>query len=219
MNPEIILTRDGSHSLMHPVLKEPYHSRHGALSESLHVYIQSGLRPLLKQNPTEIKILEVGLGTGLNTWLTLCEAQQIPTIQFEMQALEPFPLSWDLVSQLNIFGTPEGMKSAHQLHDAPWETTVPLLPNFLIAKTAASLQTAGLPPNHFHLVYHDAFSGQPEMWQPDLLAKLYAALRPGGVWVTYCAKGRLKRDLRAVGFAVEALPGPPGKREMLRAVR
>lgn len=220
MNLTILKTADGSHTLYHPALNETYHSRHGARQESVHVYIERGLKHQLPGKHM-LRVLEVGFGTGLNIWLTALEALAHHKIRFFVETVEPFPLPWELVSALNLFENHEHASLAQHMHAAPWNVPVQLLPNLQIIKHSIPILEVPLATDFFDVIYFDAFAPekQPEMWTPTVLARMFLALAPGGVLVTYCAKGQLKRDLRACGFLVESLPGPPGKREMVRAVK
>ena len=222
MKTEIRETKDGSTTLFVPELNEHYHSINGALQESLHVFIRAGLEHVLQSQP-QVRLLEVGFGTGLNALLTL---QQVMGHRGQVQydALEKYPLSWELVAAMhfeNFILNPELMDYLPQLHQAPWEQTVALLPGFDLKKQEAALETHLLPTQYYHLIYFDAFAPekQPELWTDEIFRKLYGALLPGGILVSYCAKGSFKRSLKAAGFTLEALPGPAGKREMTRARR
>lgn len=219
---EIILTADGSHSILNTALNETYHSRHGAVQESAHVFINNGLAYFLRNNAVdEIRILEVGFGTGLNALLTIEEAHNL-NVKFNYTSLEAFPLAEDIWKQLNY-----SKKSAtpanyfNRLHEARWGIDEFILPNFILNKKHALIQEINLPQNHFDLIYFDAFAPnkQPEMWSCEVLRKVYDAMAPGAVFVTYCAKGQLKRDLRSLNLTVETVPGPPGKKEMVRGIK
>ena len=212
-------TGDGSTTLYHEALNETYHSVHGALTESRHVFISNGLQyatgifavPLLN-------ILEVGFGTGLNAALTLeCSVNSRRRISYF--TLEKFPLSQEIRSQLEFPGV--DTLALQSLHDLPWGNEIKVNPDFSFHKKEADVLQEQFPENYFHVIYFDAFAPgkQPELWTSELFQKLYSALTPGGVLVTYCAKGQFKRDLKQAGFMVESLPGPPGKREMVRAIR
>ena len=222
MKTEIRETKDGSTTLFVPELNEHYHSINGALQESLHVFIRAGLEHVLQSQP-QVRLLEVGFGTGLNALLTL---QQVMGHRGQVQydALEKYPLSWELVAAMHFekfILNPELMDYLPQLHQAPWEQTASLLPGFDLKKQEAALETHLLPAQYYHLIYFDAFAPekQPELWTDEIFRKLYGALLPGGILVSYCAKGSFKRSLKAAGFTLEALPGPAGKREMTRARR
>jgi tRNA U34 5-methylaminomethyl-2-thiouridine-forming methyltransferase MnmC len=220
MKVEVRQTKDGSSTLYVPELNEHYHSVHGALQESMHVFIQAGLAYFLPA-ASPLRVLEVGFGTGLNALLTLQQAQLHRAPVF-YDSLEKYPLPADVVRDLQFekFILNSELLGFHlQLHAAPWNEPAPITPFFTLQKKEADLQEQAFPPSFYHLVYFDAFAPekQPELWTEEVFQRLHAALLPGGVLVSYCAKGSFKRHLKAVGFRVEALPGPPGKREMTRA--
>ena len=215
----VIDTGDGSHSLLHTTLQETYHSVHGAVRESTHVFIDHGLRVVEQRHTGTIWILEVGFGTGLNAALTLREAGR-HGLKITYESWEKFPLPDEVVGQLNygvILGDPAGFLALHQ---APWNVPTLIQPGFELYKRRGDIVADPLE-GRFDLVYYDAFapSKQPEMWTPDVLRKVTSTLSPAGMLVTYCAKGQVKRDLAALGLTVETLPGPPGKKEMTRATR
>ncbi|HEU5290232.1 MAG TPA: tRNA (5-methylaminomethyl-2-thiouridine)(34)-methyltransferase MnmD [Cyclobacteriaceae bacterium] len=214
---EIIPTYDGSHTLLNKELDETYHSRHGALQESRHVFIQRGLEVVNKnfQNSV-INILEVGFGTGLNALLTL--QSQADGIQINYTSLEAFPIAENTWSKLNYAESDESKVLFEKLHRANWDQAVKISPAFQLRKLHTTLQQVALEKNHYDLIYFDAFAPnkQPEMWELPMLKKIVEAMQPGGVFVTYCAKGQLKRDLQSLSLQVETLQGPPGKREMVR---
>jgi len=215
---KIIITNDGSHSLLNEALDETYHSRHGAIQESLHVFIEQGFSYLTrKQSPESISILEVGFGTGLNALLTAVEAIK-SDIRVSFTTLETFPLGKEVWESLN-YSDPYNL--FRLLHQAEWQKRVEINTCFTLLKLEQSLLTVDLEPKHFDLIYFDAFAPgkQPEMWELSVLQKVVSTLKPGGAFVTYCAKGQLKRDLKSLGLNVESLPGPPGKREMVRALK
>lgn len=222
MHLEIRQTKDGSNTLYVPELNEHYHSVHGALQESQHVFIKHGLEHVLSTKK-DIKILEVGFGTGLNAILTYPFAlAQTAFIQYD--TLEKFPLSAEVVEQLQfdqLLTDPELYQAFLQMHTSPWNTPTNLIPHFSIQKIHETLEEFIAPDAYYDLVYFDAFAPekQPELWTDGIFAKLFKATRPGGILVTYCAKGSFKRSLKAAGFEVEVLPGPPGKREMTRGAR
>lgn len=219
---QIISTKDGSHSLLNLPLDETYHSRHGAVQESAHVFIQNGLQHWLKQHPEQVvTIFEVGMGTGLNVLLTLQEAISSDRI-FYYTTLEPFPVSSDIIEQLNYIEYVEDTSLQQlflEIHTCPWEQDVPLLKNFTFKKLQSTVQEAAIQSDAFDVIYFDAFAPnkQPELWTYEVLDKVTFLLKPGGVWVTYAAKGQMKRDLKTLGLAIETLSGPPGKAEMVRA--
>lgn len=219
-NLEIITTSDGSHSLLNTLLKESYHSHHGALQESLHVFIERGLKFFIAENnPASIQIFEVGFGTGLNALLTLQHAVK-SKIHITYTSVDTLPLDKNIWSNLNFAGTSDDKEYFSRLHSVEWDLTQKISEEFNLLKLKSSLQTVELG-SAYDIVYFDAFapSKQPEMWEYKLLERVAFAMRSGGVFVTYCAKGQLKRDLKDLGLTVETLAGPPGKKEMIRAIK
>ncbi|GAB2525979.1 tRNA (5-methylaminomethyl-2-thiouridine)(34)-methyltransferase MnmC2 [Rufibacter soli] len=222
MNLEVRQTKDGSTTLFVPELNEHYHSVHGALQESLHVFIKMGLQATLERLPS-VRILEVGFGTGLNALLTLQHTLATgAAVQYD--TLEKYPLSMEVVAQLHFekfILNPELLDFFTPLHAAPWEQPVAITPQFTLRKLETDLETFAPAPESYDLIYFDAFAPekQPHLWTDAVFQKMYDCLAPGGTLVTYCAKGSFKRSLKAAGFTVEALPGPPGKREMTRGVK
>lgn len=220
--PKIIDTSDGSHSLQSEHFGVAYHSTHGAIQESQHVFIEAGLRPFILVEQKEIKVLEMGFGSGLNAYLVALEAEKHPTIQFHYLGVELYPISLSLAASLNYptqLGKAADDPLFRKLHSASWEEVQALLPNFFFQKLHADFQTAELPQNWANTLFFDAFapSSQAELWEEAALQKAAATLAPGGHLVTYCAKGAVKRSLKGLGLSVNPLPGPPGKREMTRA--
>lgn len=215
---KIFITGDGSHSLLNEELNETYHSRHGAVRESEHVFIKQGFNYLVEEQKTEtLSILEVGFGTGLNALLTLAEALS-KNIIVSYTALEIFPIQQEIWKMLNY---PDPHHLFNKLHQADWNKWVQIHPTFKLLKLEKSLQSVELESQQFDLIYFDAFAPnkQPELWNLQILDKITGTIKSGGVFVTYCAKGQLKRDLKSLGLMVESLPGPPGKREMVRAIK
>lgn len=218
---KIITTSDGSHSLLNEELNETYHSVHGAVQESLHVFIQNGLHYFREKfMPKNISILEIGFGTGLNVLLAMQAAKQLP-IPFQYTTLEAFPLEEKVWSELNYADNLNLKNEFHMLHQVSWQEKHGILPTFQFQKQHIKLQDVILEPSSFDIIFFDAFapSKQPELWEINVLHKVTGALRKNGVFVTYCAKGQLKRDLKNLGLKVESLPGPPGKKEMVRATK
>jgi tRNA U34 5-methylaminomethyl-2-thiouridine-forming methyltransferase MnmC len=215
----IVSTADGSSTLYVPALDEHYHSIHGAVQESLHVFIEAGWMPLIAKHKA-ISILEVGFGTGLNAWLTArAAAKACATVLYH--SLEAYPLSAEEVEALNYAAdNPEGDRQLfRQLHEVDWEKQVHLGPYFTMQKMLCQLENWA-PSHQYDLIYFDAFapSAQPELWTEEIFRKLRLAAKEEAVLVTYCAKGSVKRAMKAAGWRVEALPGPPGKREMTRCI-
>jgi tRNA U34 5-methylaminomethyl-2-thiouridine-forming methyltransferase MnmC len=219
--PHIIITGDGSPSLQIDSIDETYHSIHGALSESTHVFIQAGLEYVLT-NKSQLHILEVGLGTALNAALTADYSISHP-IEIEYTGLENHPLSEERILELkeNWNGHQTISEWQQKILLASWNTSIGLSDRFILNKYSISIQDISLLPNSIDLVYYDAFAPrvQPEMWTLEIFQKLFLALKPNGILVTYCAKGQVRRDLQSAGFFVERLFGPPPKREMLRGVK
>jgi len=214
--PVIETTADGSHTLFVPEMNEHYHSVNGARQESVHVFIEAGLRQLPL---SELSLLEVGFGTGLNAFLTMIEAAESGRF-VHYTSLELYPLEPEIISQLN-YGKLISEQHAHwfeRLHRANWNEEVQITPNFTLYKVKADLCQYTFEQN-FDLVYFDAFAPdkQPEMWNPAHFEQIFSHCNPGAILTTYCAKGTVRRALIAAGFGVERIPGPPGKRQMLRA--
>lgn len=215
-----ILTGDGSHTFELTPGGETYHSRHGALAESQYVFIEMGLRPFLKDQAV-IRILEVGFGTGLNALLTF-EAAAKNKVIVSYSALEPFPFEVDELKGLNYVPENSPLEQLFlRFHRAIDEQPTSIAPSFTFTRHRSTLEGLEALPASFDLVYYDAFgpNTQPELWTLACFEKVFRLLTVGGCMVTYCAKGQVRRDLQAVGFLVEQLPGPPGKREMLRATK
>lgn len=221
MERKIITTEDGSHTVQLPEWRVTYHSTHGAVQESMHVFIQAGLQYVLQHQYAEkIYVFEMGFGTGLNTFLTAIEAQKTKaTIQYT--AVELFPLSANEIAALNYDELlPDNTHLFQQIHQAEWNKTVTITDSFTLEKINTSLFNF-TTDKQFHVIYYDAFapSAQPELWTQAVFEKLYHMLIKNGVLVTYCSKGDVRRAMQAAGFSVTKLPGPPGKREIVRAIR
>lgn len=215
---ELKTTIDGSHTFFVPAIDETYHSSHGAIQESSHIFIEAGLKHCMK---TEINILEIGFGTGLNAFLTLTEAVKT-NLKIKYTTLELYPINSEKAIQLNY---PELLESEYRnlyekLHTLNWEEEIQVNSNFSINKIKTDFTTFHFN-NNFDLVYFDAFSPekQPEMWTQEQFEKIYNHSNNNAILTTYCAKGAVRRAMQTVGFKVERLPGPPGKREILRAIK
>lgn len=215
---EVITTGDGTVSLYRPDIDETYHSRHGAVQESLHVFIRSGLELLVEKK--EVHVLEVGLGTALNAFLTLLKAEG-SGVKIFYTSLETYPLPYEVWSQVTYPSNEGEQESFNAIHEAKWNEWVEITPFFSIRKLEASAFTVELEVESFDLMYYDAFGprAQSEMWSVDLFARLTRWMKPQSIWVTYCAKGQVRRDLESCGWVMERIPGPPGKREMLRGTK
>ncbi len=226
MERKIIITSDGSKSLYLPQWEETYHSRHGAVQEAYHVFIRKGLD--LFETGSELRILEMGFGTGLNCFITWLECHR-RGLTIYYHALEAYPVKPTVIQQLDYpmaLGQAEHKAVFERLHSCKWDEEVQITKNFRLFK--AKEQFSDFNPSesfgrkeNFDLIYFDAFAPrvQPELWSESMFQIMYEALREEGVLVTYSAKGSVRRSMQAVGFSVERLPGPPGKREMLRAIK
>ncbi|MEI6556071.1 MAG: tRNA (5-methylaminomethyl-2-thiouridine)(34)-methyltransferase MnmD [Paludibacter sp.] len=218
MHSELVFTSDGSHTLFVPEIDECYHSSHGAIQESQHIFIDAGLKQCGKN---EIYVLEVGFGTGLNAFLALVEAERSGK-KIHYIALEKYPIEAEKAMLLNY---PKKIDSEKQtvfnaLHASEWNIPVEITPYFMLHKIETDF-TQFVHNQQYDVVFFDAFSPekQPEMWSVHKFEKLYKSCNFGAVMTTYCAKGIVRRAMQEAGFKVERLPGPPGKREILRAMQ
>jgi tRNA U34 5-methylaminomethyl-2-thiouridine-forming methyltransferase MnmC len=218
----LLKTKDNSFTVYNEVLNETYHSRHGAVQESRHVFIRNGLEPMLRSQK-QIDILEIGFGTGLNALLSYLEFEKASS-DILYTGAEPFPLDTGIISALNYpealslnenqsstyFRMQEGKAIIENIQHSRFQFEL-IRQEFLQCRFE----------KQFDLVYFDAFAPdkQPDMWSRDVFTRCHELLRENGMLVTYCAKGEVKRTLKACGFKVETLPGPPGKREMIRAIK
>ncbi|MCK9179413.1 MAG: tRNA (5-methylaminomethyl-2-thiouridine)(34)-methyltransferase MnmD [Bacteroides sp.] len=209
-------TDDGSKTFFVPSLDEHYHSVKGAYTESKHIYIDYGFNSF---NLKKLSVLEIGFGTGLNTYLTAIEAEK-REIKTDYTTLEKYPLSWSEINQLN-----EKPNDLYQtIHTSSWNHTIKLSPKFSLLKIQADYtkEIFNLPEANFDLVYFDAFAPekQPNMWQEELFQRLYVIMKPNSRLTTYCVKGAIRRMMQRCGFEVKRLPGPPGgKRQILCAIK
>ena len=217
---EIQTTGDGSSTIAIPDLNITYHSKHGALQESAHVFLRSGLDKALDIFPDEqINVFEMGLGTGLNALLTAMEAgDQERLICYT--SIELYPLTDEEVTALSYATENKTATLFTSIHNAAWEKPVVISNHFILHKIQGDLSGAALP-GPFHLVYYDAFApeDQPYLWTETMFRKLYEALVPGGILVTYCSKSIVRKAMQAAGFQIEKIPGPHGKREIVRAAK
>jgi tRNA U34 5-methylaminomethyl-2-thiouridine-forming methyltransferase MnmC len=217
----IVTSQDGSHTVFSEQFGFTYHSKFGAITESAHIFITAGLRYRALMTK-QIDILETGFGTGLNAFLTLLEAEK-RNLTVHYIGLETFPIPDRAAEQLNytdFLNCPDRKPDFMALHQCDWSRAHQITPYFCFQKLPAAIETFEAIEK-FDLIYFDAFApqAQPELWTVDVMERMYHALRPEGVLVTYCAKGEFKRNLKKAGFEVEALSGPPGKREMTRALK
>jgi len=217
---DLILSQDGSHTVVSAKFGVSYHSKYGAIQETQTVFIDAGLKFVQDSGTQNISILEMGFGTGLNALMTYLQAK--PECQIDYHTLEAYPLSQEQYSILNypeVLDLDTSSKDAFfKMHNANTNESVNLKGNFSFTKYLTRLEDFSTD-KRFDLVYYDAFapSAQEELWTEEIMAKIAGWCNPGAVLVTYCAKGSFKRALRGAGFTVEALDGPVGKREMTRA--
>lgn len=217
MEQKIIRTNDGSKTIYLPHLDETYHSSHGAIQEAIHVFMKHGIQSIEQQ---KITIFEMGFGTGLNALLSYIESEK-SGIKIHYSGIEAYPIDFDVAMQMDycsLLGKDHQFKF-EQLHKTDWNTMNQLSNLFSFEKIHAKIEEFIPERTGFDIVFYDAFGprAQEDMWKPVILRKMYDILNPDGFLVTYCAKGQVKRDLKSIGFEIEPLPGPPGKREMTRA--
>lgn len=211
-SPEIVATSDGSQTLRHHITGETYHSVNGAVAESTHVFIRNGF----EAHPAgHVRILEAGFGSGLNALLTLHAAEKADR-SVDYTAVELYPVAPEIARGMIYSSDPLFV----QMHDAPWNEKYRVTQEFSLTKIHGDLADTRFE-TIFDIVYYDAFApdSQPELWTGEIFGRIYDALAPGGILVTYSAKGDVKRALRSAGFEVRRLEGAPGKRHMLRAVK
>lgn len=211
-------TADGSTTIYLPEIDEHYHSVKGALTESEHIYINSALAV---HPDTKLRVLEIGFGTGLNAFLSAI----YPKKDIEYFTLELYPLSTELIEKTgyaNLFSE-EGKNTFYALHHAEWNKEVTINPHFHITKILDDFTNPGIElPKDIDVVYFDAFAPekQPQMWSQECLQRIYDIMAPHSIFITYCAKGEIRRRLQSLGFTTQRIPGPPnGKREILRAIK
>lgn len=216
MERKVLLTRDGSATIAIDAISVTYHSRHGALQESRHVFIEAGLQEAARRFPTDkLRVFEMGFGTGLNALLTAVEAKRLRR-NVDYFAIENSPLTESEYATLN-YAEPDLFM---QLHAAAWDEPVMITENFQLHKMKGDVEIMPLPTD-LHCIYYDAFapSAQAHLWTEDAFRRMHALLVPGGLLVTYCSKSVVRRAMQSAGFTVEKLPGPKWKREILRATR
>ncbi|WPR71520.1 tRNA (5-methylaminomethyl-2-thiouridine)(34)-methyltransferase MnmD [Flavobacterium sp. NG2] len=219
MEREIIQTLDGSTTIHIKDWNESYHSKHGAIQEAQHVFIKNGLSLFENKN---IAILEIGFGTGLNAFVTYIESKRLKQ-KIDYTGVEAYPISSQELEAMNYI---DELKVNHfsgifnKMHVSDWESTSEMDVDFVLTKRKQLFQEIN-DRGKYDLIYFDAFGYrvQPELWSTEIFQKMFAALKDNGVLVTYAARGVVKRSMIEVGFSVEKLAGPPGKREMLRATK
>ena len=216
--PEIVTTKDGSHSIYVQTLDEHYHSIHGAITESQHVFIEAGLKQI---NNKHIRILEMGFGTGLNALLTLAETNESDRSIY-YTGIEKYPLERTITDSLNYesiaaLNIPGILK---RIHESTWQKEVLIKPGFILKKLKCDMHELE-QKDEFDLVYFDAFAPekQPELWTEELFRQIFLSMKSHSILTTYSSKGMVRRNLKAAGFQVKKIPGPPGKREMTRAYK
>lgn len=236
MKREIIITADGSTTIHMPDWNEQYHSKHGAIQEAYHVFIKNGLHHVcnvneltvdvtsigIEKSQKKLSILEIGFGTGLNALITFLESNKLQS-KLDYVGVEGYPISGEEVKLLNYtseLNEPESERTFEKIHEFSWQEKHQISEKFSLLKQHKLFDEIE-DKEAFDLIYFDAFGArvQPELWTEGIFNKMYEALKPKGVLVTYSAKGSVRRAMQSVGFAVEKLPGPPGKREMLRATK
>jgi tRNA U34 5-methylaminomethyl-2-thiouridine-forming methyltransferase MnmC len=217
MHPEIIITKDGSHSLYRADLNEQYHSVFGAVQESMHIFIQNGFNKVSK---TKIQIFEMGFGTGLNALLTWIKSSE-KGISVDYLSIEKYPVSADILAKLNYSSipSPDCPEIFKLICDSKWNEKS-VIGDFILQKICGDILDYAIPSGN-DLVYYDAFSPdkEPLLWTDKVFGSIYDSMNEGGIFMTYCSKGNVRRMLQGVGFKVEKLAGPPGKLHILRAVK
>jgi len=222
MKRQIITTKDNSKTLLIPEMNETYHSTNGALTEANHIFINNGINQL-KNSTQTINIFEMGFGTGLNAILTYRFAQR-HQLNINYITVEKYPISnnelevLDYQTSLNL--NSDEINALQKMHQSKNES-VRISNHFKFELIIDDLENIKLQLNTFDIIYFDAFapSNQPNLWNKTILKKMYQYLKPNGFLITYCAQGQFKRDLKATGFEVKNLPGPPGKREITKAIK
>ena len=219
MKREIIQTLDGSTTIHIAEWDECYHSKHGAIQEAQHVFIKNGLSLFPDRN---VSILEIGFGTGLNAFITFLESKK-RNQSIDYVGVEAYPISADEILSMNYVEELNALEQSSifdTMHQSNWQEEIILDYDFTLTKRKQFFEEID-DENKFDLIYFDAFGYrvQPELWSTAIFEKMYKALKPNGVLVTYAARGVVKRSMIEVGFTVEKLAGPPGKREMFRATK
>lgn len=216
---KLVITEDGSHTIFNPHIGEHYHSTFGAIQESEHIFIQAAL-DVFREKQKTLDILEIGFGTGLNALLSLLWADKFDK-HISYYGLEAFPISHKTALSLNYHELLKTDQSLFLNFHRQIDGALKISDNFSLDKEVNTLENATFPIEKYDVIYFDAFSpeAQAELWTADIFTKLFATLKKRGVLTTYSCKGSVKRALKAAGFCIEKLPGPPGKREFLRATK
>jgi len=219
MKREIIITNDGSTTIHIPDWNENYHSTHGAIQEAKHVFIKNGLD--LLQNQKSISLLEIGFGTGLNAFITFLETLDKEKVNYV--GVEAYPISSEEIAQMNYVSELQATQYQvvfDKMHSCDWESQQHITEKFILTKRKQFFQDIN-DKEQYDLIYFDAFGFplQPELWSEVIFKKMFDALLPNGVLVTYACRSSIKNAMLSVGFSIEKLPGAPGKREMLRAIK
>ncbi|TXI71282.1 MAG: methyltransferase domain-containing protein [Flavobacterium sp.] len=219
MKREIIITNDGSTTIHIPDWNENYHSTHGAIQEAKHVFIKNGLD--LLQNQKSISLLEIGFGTGLNAFITFLETLDKEKVNYV--GVEAYPISSEEIAQMNYVTELQATQYQvvfDKMHSCDWESQQHITEKFILTKRKQFFQDIN-DKEQYDLIYFDAFGFplQPELWSEVIFKKMFDALLPNGVLVTYACRTSIKNAMLSVGFSIEKLPGAPGKREMLRAIK
>ena len=220
MKRKSVITVDGSHTVAVPEMNVNYHSIHGAIQESKHVFIEAGLNHLLDNSSSQqLHIFEMGFGTGLNAFLTAIESEKLQK-RIHYTTVDKFPISIAEAKSLNYADILQHTELFQKIQTGNWNEEVELTEYFILRKEKMDLLNFSTA-QPFNLIYYDAFApaAQPELWTKEVFEKLFRMLQPNGILVTYCSKGDVRRAMIAAGFKVEKLKGPQGKREMLRAIK
>ncbi len=219
MKREILITDDGSTTIFIPEMDETYHSTHGGIQEAEYVFIKNGLVPVQANSKRITRIFEMGFGTGLNALLTAIHSKGA----IEYHGIDAYPVEMELISQLNYLAEIGGKHSElyNSMINSAWNELFNVANDFTLCKINMKIEDYSMPADYFDIIYFDAFGprAQSSMWEIEVLSKMVEGLKTGGLLTTYCAMGQFKRDLKSLGMKVEALPGPPGKREMTVATK
>lgn len=220
MKRKVIETEDGSSTILIEAWGESFHSIHGAIQEAQLVYIDNGLRFVFQREIETLQILEIGFGTGLNCFMTFIESEKNHK-KIKYTGVEGFPLTSDEWSKLNYHHFYDACfhSKFDAIHQTDWDVENPISSDFTLVKKEMMFENIDFQ-NQFDLVYFDAFGFQyqPQLWTEEIFTKIKNAMKPNGVLVTYACKGEVNRILKKLGFKIEKLKGPPGKREMTRAI-